>query len=796
MGGGETSMLKFLKKQPDESLAATKKRCYGVIAICIICILLATLIGSIIQTNFWAVKVTDLRKVTNSGTIKLTPVDEVDPAKRVEQSFTLSGKVNSGILYMPKKASTSNKLPAIIFRHGAYNNREMQLSFAIEMVRRGYVVLAIDNANHGHNTEAADSQQVGVINAAAYLINLGVVDPARIGVSGHSMGGMATNATLQNDSVLPGTQTIANFKAMRHMGLFSSGVSQAAGAPVPFSITYTASEQKFNAESDAAVAAIADKSIVVSATKDGSGNVTSYRVTFNKLGSNILGSAIVKGNADEFFYGGSTLKTEQYVLQNKDTVTAMNYTNYFVKKGGEFVKATKFAPYGKYYAYTKTGRTAQYLQSSPCFVYTRGYTPTASDDWDTINRAIYANGKVLAQPSSKRLISQERKGQALASPTVSIRAVYEEKEIHPMNHFSIPTTANVVDFFYDVYGVVGGSRYINPMNQTWWIKEGFAIIGLLGLFGLLIPVVELLLHTPLFASLKGEPEEEVPVLTTPRKVVSYWLGGILTTIFGAISFKNLIAYGKWYNATGLNQLLDDSTKGFIYANTGKIAAWGIMCGLFALVVTCLIWLVNRVINVYRYGDEFVAYDDHPLSAFKIRSWGNIFKTLGLALILVVLFYGIVNIIWSATKVQFQFWVFGTRVFDAIKIPSMLKYVPYFSVFYIISAGLSKNYRAKEMPEWATILINIFFNVAGFMIVVWYCNSYFINNGAMIHTGNNMHYIHAYPIVPCIAIATVLARRIYVRTGNAWLAGIVNGTLMTFIGCANTSFSGTVAWIYA
>lgn len=769
-----------------QSNAKRQKRAFMMLAICVAAILLATVVGSLIQTNGWTVEVSDLRNVSNSGTYTLTPVDDPDPAKRVEQTFTLNGNIDSGILYMPKRASVDNKLPAIIFRHGAYNNREMQLSFAIEMVRRGYVVLAIDNANHGHNTDAASGQQVGVIDAAVYLVNTGKVDATRIGISGHSMGGAATNATLQYDSVLPGTQTVANFKALRHLGLFSAGVTQAAGASTPFTINFATSGTEINLLSDSALNAIASGEIVVSGTK----------VTFNDLGSNVLGSAIVKGNADEFFYGGSILKENQYILQNNDVVTELNYKDYFVKKGDEYVPATKYVKGGKYYAFTNIGRTAQYMQSQQCYFYTRGVNPTPTDDWVTQNRAIYANGSLLKAPEGNKRVSVLTKGQALASADVSLRAVYEEKEIHPMNHFSIPTTANVIDFFYNVYGVVEGSRFINPMNQVWWIKEGFACLGILGLFAMLLPILDLLLMAPLFASLKGEVSEAPVLLTRPRKHVSYWLAGIATTIFGAVSFGNLTANGKWYAALGLDKLLDNAAEGFIYANIGKMAAWGIMCAVFSLLVTGLIWLVNHIINLCKYGEDFAVHDEHPFDGFKIRSWGNILKTLGLAAILVAIFYGAVTFIWQTTHVQMQIWVFGPRVFDLIKISSMARYIPFFFVFYLVMAAGAQCYRVKDLPEWATIAINVVFNVAGFMIVVWYCNSYFIANGAMLHTENKMHYIHAYPMVPTIAIATVLARRIYTRTGNAWLAGLVNATLMTLIACANTSFAAnSVAWFY-
>ncbi|MGN1066420.1 MAG: hypothetical protein ACI4QH_01275, partial [Candidatus Fimimonas sp.] len=404
-------------------------------------------------------------------------------------------------------------------------------------------------------------------------------------------------------------------------------------------------------------------------------------------------------------------------------------------------------------------------------------------------------GALIAQPDAKgKLASVASKGTALASATSSIRVIYEARETHPMNHFSTKTASHVVDFFYNAFGTVDGYKYIAPTNQTWWVKEAFALLGFLGIFGLLFPVTDLLLQTRLFASLKGEPAEAPLLLTKPRKHISYWLGGILTAWFGAYSLLNLQANGKWYSVQGWNTLFQAS-EGYIYANIGPIAVWGIYCALFAIAVTVIIWVINRGINVFVYGDDAAAHDEHPFEGFKIRSWQNVLKTIMLAAILVSVFYGVINIIWTWTTVDFRIWTFDLRVFNMERIVSMMKYVPLFFVFYMVSAAMSQNYRVKDLPEWATIAINVFFNVIGITLLFWIQNSYFINTGSLISGSNKLFFIACYPIIPCVAVATVVARRMYTRTGNAWLAGLVNALIMTFLACANTSVSGTVAWFY-
>ena len=175
------------------------KWAYAMLCCCIVLILVAVLFGSMIQTAGWKYKVEDLRNKTNSGKISLVAVDDGDTEAK---EYTVSGKVSSGILFTPKKASADDKRPAVIFTHGLYNNREMQLQNAIEMVRRGYVVMVIDHQNHGHYVGASGSfDGVPFMEAAKYLYNLPYVDQGKIAVSCHSMGGSSTNNALLKDGM-------------------------------------------------------------------------------------------------------------------------------------------------------------------------------------------------------------------------------------------------------------------------------------------------------------------------------------------------------------------------------------------------------------------------------------------------------------------------------------------------------------------------------------------------------------------------------------------------------------------
>ena len=97
-------------------------------------------------------------------------------------------------LYKPSNATLDKPAPGILAVHGYINSRETQSSFAIEFARRGYVVLAIDQSGHGFSTNKAFANGFGGPAGLAYLRGLPFVDPDRIGLEGHSMGGWTSLA--------------------------------------------------------------------------------------------------------------------------------------------------------------------------------------------------------------------------------------------------------------------------------------------------------------------------------------------------------------------------------------------------------------------------------------------------------------------------------------------------------------------------------------------------------------------------------------------------------------------------
>ena len=102
-----------------------------------------------------------------------------------------NGTEMSGLLYIPDGVSAENPAPGVVAIHGYINSRETQDGFAIELARRGYVVLASDQTGHGYSDGPAFANGFGGPDALAYLRTLDIVDKDNIGLEGHSMGGWA-----------------------------------------------------------------------------------------------------------------------------------------------------------------------------------------------------------------------------------------------------------------------------------------------------------------------------------------------------------------------------------------------------------------------------------------------------------------------------------------------------------------------------------------------------------------------------------------------------------------------------
>lgn len=114
-------------------------------------------------------------------------------------TFTASdGTQISALVYTPASATPASPAPGIAMWHGLNNQKEYMAQTALELARRGFVVVSADQTGHGASAGGNNAVGCGGPATLAFLQSQATVDPERIGLVGMSQGGFcaATAAAL------------------------------------------------------------------------------------------------------------------------------------------------------------------------------------------------------------------------------------------------------------------------------------------------------------------------------------------------------------------------------------------------------------------------------------------------------------------------------------------------------------------------------------------------------------------------------------------------------------------------
>ncbi len=137
---------------------------------------------------------------------EVTIVKELDRGsnyRRYYAYYLSEGLKIYALLTIPNSAPPEGGFPAIVFNHGyippdIYRTTERYVHYVDELAKAGYVVFRIDYRGHdqseGEPTGAYGNPgyQVDVMNAVSSIKQLSEVDPDKVGMWGHSMGGYLT----------------------------------------------------------------------------------------------------------------------------------------------------------------------------------------------------------------------------------------------------------------------------------------------------------------------------------------------------------------------------------------------------------------------------------------------------------------------------------------------------------------------------------------------------------------------------------------------------------------------------
>ncbi len=621
----------------------------------------------------------------------------------------------SGLLYMPKDASESNPKPTVIVTHGYLNSAEMQDANAIELSRRGFVVLALDQYDHGHSTidpaNYSDTSFFGLWlpfwmhsmnDAVQYMYEQPyVLKDAKgngvIGVTGHSMGGFSSATALCMDELQAAQTGVRKIMA---------GLTEGADFSYTAIIGFDA------------------------ATADSLG------------GGRTLGK--VAAHYDEFFFNdpaveGGTVRYKDYVA----------------------------TPEGQTFLQQKAPKENTWYKTS-----------------DGGNRIIY-----------------------------------EPKETHPWNHFSKTTTGYAVDFYMTAFKDY--SSYLNdiPSNkQVWQFKEFSECVALVGFVFFIIGIGLLIIELPFFKLAKSGELEVQPAAKGGAKIASILIticaillpaiffsplmdggagsptvmilfyAGLAAAALGLVAFvaglvkKSNIAVGGCCMALAGGLLALVAKKDF-YGDSGvftaiginSIAYWTIACAAMSMVVMSLVFICIKA-----------------KAGAKLSTYGLVFNPMTIiasicaALLTYAVSYGLLFLVDAVFKADFRIWTFAFKTFDANLAGAILRYLPTFLLFYVVSTvSITVNTNTEKAQGVKGYLLAIALNAGGaFLWTVGQYGILFAKGVAMI-PGSALSGIMIIAMVPTLTIAAIISRALYKRTGNVWMPAVLNALLMTTMTLANT-----------
>lgn len=636
-------------------MQATKKistkTAVRLLCICLAIVMFSCIGASLLQTSYGQVKIIDFK----------IPLDD--------------GTWITGNLFKPVSASADHLVPIVITCPGYLNNSEMQDSTAIELSRRGIAVISYDPYFHGDSSsdhvnviDSTITKGVGMIPLVEYVnSSLDFVDKTKIGVMGHSMGGMSVWFTL-----------------MYYGGQYNAAI-QAAHAP----------------------------------DSDGGEQVT--------LEEQAGADALNKVNAG-LASGNVRLSTEE--------IFSLIHANVGIN-------------YGKY--------------DEGCYDLTRGNGDLSGNSYESlsaVNSAMPEGAKVDSVEIGKLYGNAADK---------TLRVIYNPSATHQMQHFSIQSTADNIEFFTTAFSVDGS---IANNNQIWLAKEIFNGIGLVAMLVLLIPLAVLLLEVPVFSNLKKDVPLAFPALVSRKKKAFFWCGWIASWIISWVSYMPVATLDKYIfpnTATmGLAKLFPQQTLNYIML-------WALFNGIVGIVLY-LVFLRNA--------KKSGATDD----MFGVRiSVKDFFQTLGLAIVMFALFYAIVALSGYLFHVDFRLWIFAICTFTADKLLVLLQYVPFYFVFFLASALLTNSfYRNDGQKEGLSLFLVGLGSVLGIIIMNLIQYTTLFTTGIAFWGAERLYPLLALPLIPYLFASAYINRFLFKATGKVWLGAFVNTLIIVMISVANTA----------
>ncbi len=362
-----------------------------------------------------------------------------------------------------------------------------------------------------------------------------------------------------------------------------------------------------------------------------------------------------------------------------------------------------------------------------------------------------------------------------------LRAIFSYPGIHVMAHYSSMVNDYILDFFN--ISLNSGTAPTPKSGQTWFIRDIFSGFVLAGFLLFLITFILVMLETKYFKSIVN-PEPLAPIAWDNSKSKAiYW--GLFA--FAVLITANLFFWAAgffWQNrlSGGLMPTLIMPSNYFQQPAANSITAFNLIIGSILLVMFLLTYFLSMKKNG-------ITVDNLGLKITK----NTLGKTILLALIAFLSGYLLLSTVYFLFSTDARFFEFAFSPMTPRRFWIMLKYLPFFLYFFIISSLVNNSFTRVRGKSDALNMFLVVISSVGGLLLLWLLD-YLLSLAA----GPNVRIFSPLPewwfpgkgqvglqeilLLPMLFIGIVSAvysRIIFKKTGSIWLGGIFNALLVTF-----------------
>jgi fermentation-respiration switch protein FrsA (DUF1100 family) len=625
--------------------------------------------------------------------------------------------INAEIMY-PKGTSSDDSLPCVIAVHGTGCTYGVVRHFAIELARRGFVAIAVSGYGaglseqplydeFGHGVDIGNGFRYGNTTSGLwdvlnYARSLAFVDDTRIGMMGHSMGSRIVDAVVRKDT------SLLTYNDIMINVLYNT-----------FGQTFTEEEINTDAATLAAARLNADEL-----------EYYNYLAEENRVYYDSRLKAV-------FPMGGR--------LTDMTPLATVNVGGYDVTRS---YQVNVVLLNGEFDTMSKSFPTLDYTKEA----WYTGAENVQIGKWYSVDD-VTGTSTILGDFDNLSITKDPAFAEALDNRTA--RAYIQNAETHSENFFSIPTTADAITFFeqalnYSNGNITDGAVPMAATNQIWWIARIFNFTALLGMVGMMFPLLAMLWNLKSFGpkmALVAEP-------AAGFSKIKYW-------IFGAVA---VIATGVAVYYGNANFMINNTPWFTLSTVYGAVLKFIIGIGILTLASL----IVNTLITKKTTGKFGLAHLNANMSI------ANILKSIWIACILIAAGYVSLMILQYLFDEDYRLWM---AIITYMKVDYWLIAIKYALVFLVpfLLIGASVNYSVrKDIPEWRDTLITVIVNSLGIWIV------FLIDLISTRTSGVQFsNFFVSYQLVIFVPITIYVSRKMYSITKNIWVGAVFNSLLVAW-----------------